>query len=376
MHGISEQRLNATIASIYEAARTATAGAWMDVYRKLAKVFSSSVGGFTVYDTRTGTFHELFTTLPPPYQRAFHERYQFISPIHQRIAQLRPGERFNRKEEISDKEFINTEIYRNFYSRVGIYHFEYQVFLARPGMHGGIAFSRPEGAPNFNARELGLMKLLLPHIERAFQIYVDLDDMRLENKVVTEALDRIRRKVLVVDSSLSLVYANRGARDILDEKDGLTLASDGRLQAWSRGDQRVLKDLLTRTVDGAGGALSVERPSGRRPLEVLLRPFSQKCYRSISSEPLALAFISDPEPKAAALNETLGKLYGLTAAESRLAAMLAEGRTVAEVCEKLEISPNTAHSHLKRIFSKTATNRQGELVRLILEGPASIQGPR
>jgi DNA-binding CsgD family transcriptional regulator len=53
--------------------------------------------------------------------------------------------------------------------------------------------------------------------------------------------------------------------------------------------------------------------------------------------------------------------------------LLAEGKSFAEACVEMAITDNTGRTHLKRIFSKTDTNRQSALVKLILNGPANIR---
>jgi DNA-binding CsgD family transcriptional regulator len=65
-------------------------------------------------------------------------------------------------------------------------------------------------------------------------------------------------------------------------------------------------------------------------------------------------------------------LYGLTGAETRLAVLIAQGRTVSEVCALLDVTPNTVRTHLKRIFQKTQTRSQSQLVYELLTGLASI----
>ena len=62
----------------------------------------------------------------------------------------------------------------------------------------------------------------------------------------------------------------------------------------------------------------------------------------------------------------LRSTYGCTAQESALADALAHGSTLAQTAVSLGISVHTARTHLKRVFRKTGTNRQAELVRLIL----------
>ncbi len=66
------------------------------------------------------------------------------------------------------------------------------------------------------------------------------------------------------------------------------------------------------------------------------------------------------------------QLYGLTRAESRLAAKLAQGRSLDEAAAMLNITTQTARGYIKRILGKTGTKRQVELVRLLLLSPAHL----
>jgi DNA-binding CsgD family transcriptional regulator len=49
-----------------------------------------------------------------------------------------------------------------------------------------------------------------------------------------------------------------------------------------------------------------------------------------------------------------------------VASELVAGRTLAQASRRLGIMPQTARTHLKRVFSKTGVTRQAELVRLLL----------
>jgi DNA-binding CsgD family transcriptional regulator len=69
----------------------------------------------------------------------------------------------------------------------------------------------------------------------------------------------------------------------------------------------------------------------------------------------------------------LRQLYELTPREAHLASLLASGLTVQEASDHLCCAPTTARLHLERIFKKTRTHRQAELVQLILSSPAIYQ---
>ncbi len=69
----------------------------------------------------------------------------------------------------------------------------------------------------------------------------------------------------------------------------------------------------------------------------------------------------------------LHALFDLSPAESRLAAELATGATLAGAAAQCNIRPNTARTYLEQIFRKTGCHRQAELVSL-LAGLVCIAG--
>ena len=175
------------------------------------------------------------------------------------------------------------------------------------------------------------------------------------------------------------VTANQAAEEILAAKDGLTLEPDG-LNVTHHGARARFKELIAAAAHpapggghDAGGDLLVPRASSRWPLQLLVVPFTMTRKLLASGRPVALLFLFDREHYGRIDERRLRKLYRLTVAEARLAAMLAHGQRLDEAAEDLAITYETARTHLKRIFSKTGADRQPELVRLILSGLATVR---
>lgn len=95
--------------------------------------------------------------------------------------------------------------------------------------------------------------------------------------------------------------------------------------------------------------------------------------RSIFASSYAIMIVS---PASTAIgvpsSELLSGLFRLTQAEARLAAALASGLSLRDCAAGLGIAFGTARSYLLRIFSKTGTSQQSELVSLL----KSISTPR
>lgn len=73
------------------------------------------------------------------------------------------------------------------------------------------------------------------------------------------------------------------------------------------------------------------------------------------------AGVASTEEKCAAV----GAEYGLTPREGEVFALLAQGRTVGVIREKLVISLNTARFHTKNIYAKLGVHSQQELIDLV-----------
>lgn len=187
-------------------------------------------------------------------------------------------------------------------------------------------------------------------------------------RALSGALERLPLGVMLVDGAHRVLAANRTAQRVLVEQDGLGLRADA-LSAFDADEQVQLAEhiaVATETDNGIeGGIVRISRPSGRRALELAITP--------VPGESFALVYVFDHAEAATPDPRTLGTLYGLSAAEQRLAAMLADGLSLDRIADACGVTLNTARDRLKNVFAKTGTRRQAELVRLVMASPARLQ---
>jgi DNA-binding CsgD family transcriptional regulator len=86
--------------------------------------------------------------------------------------------------------------------------------------------------------------------------------------------------------------------------------------------------------------------------------------------------LCNPNRRIDAAEGILQQLYNLTTSEAKLAMVLSNGFNIDEAAEQLQITINTARSHLKKVFLKTHTRRQGEMVRLVALTLSAFELPR
>ena len=105
------------------------------------------------------------------------------------------------------------------------------------------------------------------------------------------------------------------------------------------------------------------RHTRRRCGDVLQEP--ARC-RSPRVAALLLIIDIDPTRPVRIEPDLVAATLGLTPAESVVAALLAEGRTIRDIARATGREENTVRWHKKHVFSRVGVSRQVDLVRLVL----------
>lgn len=186
-------------------------------------------------------------------------------------------------------------------------------------------------------------------------------------------LELVRQGAMLVAEQGRAQLANRAAYAILRKKDGIFL-NQSCLVADRAADTRTLHKLLQDAIrapelgEPKESPFALERRSAKTSLIVRVVP-GPGLASSIGSPEgrTALLMFYDQDAGLIVDERALSSLYGLTRGESALASRLVQGKSIEEAAQELFISTHTARTHLKRIFMKTDTHRQTELVvRMLL----------
>lgn len=86
-------------------------------------------------------------------------------------------------------------------------------------------------------------------------------------------------------------------------------------------------------------------------------------------EPMMMGLILEAEDTRRLGLRLIADATGLTATECAVAELLARGRRLKDIADKLTISQTTVNFHLRNIFQKTATSRQADLMLLLRSVP-------
>jgi DNA-binding CsgD family transcriptional regulator/PAS domain-containing protein len=280
---------------------------------------------------------------------------------------------------MTPSQWEQSSYFKMYCSQQNVYH----VMGADISTHEGgllrFRVTRAKAAPKFSVNDRALCAMFLPHLRRGLNIHNLLDRSESLSDLYAQAISRLSVATLVLDESGSVLRVNPVAQGILASGDGLKLVG-GRLEATYPSDNRELQRLIRAafaqdTVKSAD-AMSVTRPSGQVNLGLVVEPIPSLDWADEKGKPAALVYIRDAASKSLASEVVTKQLFNLTKAETALAMELANGLSLEEAAETLNIRRNTARAHLRSIFSKTGVRRQTELVRILLNSVVALGKPQ
>jgi DNA-binding CsgD family transcriptional regulator len=308
----------------------------------------------------------------------FNQKYNTpdTNPAIPLLMASRPGTIILREQSMKDAEWHSCGLYKNVYRPQGIYY-GLGTLILKTGSHiVPMGVNRPKKYGSFARREIDLLRQIIPHVERAMRTFLRFADLQSKRAAHEALWDTLAIGVILLDGEGKVLWENRAATTVLTVSDGLCVRK-GRLSAVSSHENATLQCLIRAAVATGqgrgilpGGALSVPRASLARPLSLLVSPF--RIDRISTRQPAAVVIFADPERKLESPPELLKRLYGLTAREAAVAALLLQGVDLREAAGQLRVSMHTARTHLRVIFEKTDTHRQAELVHLLLRGVAGL----
>ncbi|TXH36440.1 MAG: LuxR family transcriptional regulator [Rhodospirillaceae bacterium] len=218
--------------------------------------------------------------------------------------------------------------------------------------------------PGFSITDEFQLQPLLPHIARSLHLHLLIDRLSAGVNTAATLLDRLPLGIIFFDEHATCLSMNENARRAVNEARSL------------------LRHMQTYILSRAKTARLAGK--GTRPHVLSLPPnMGEQHYFLLTWDILAegqdrvhtVFFILNPDQKVQIDDQALCRLFRLTAAEARVAGLIANGTHLDDIAEQLDVSLNTVRTHLRHIFEKTGVERQADLVHLLLRALVAIRAP-
>jgi DNA-binding CsgD family transcriptional regulator len=215
------------------------------------------------------------------------------------------------------------------------------------------------------------MRLIAPHIRRAVVIGRMFEFKAAEVATFVDTFDGLGAGMYLVDAGGRLIHANAAGNALLDAGDILSSAG-GRLVARDAQVDRTLRDIFAAAGQGdaalgiKGIAVPLTGKEGERYVAHALPLTSGARRRAgvVYTATVAL-FVRKAALAIASAPEAIGSAFRLTPTELRVLLAIVEVGGIPEVAEAFGVADTTVRTHVSRLFEKTGTARQADLVKLV-----------
>jgi DNA-binding CsgD family transcriptional regulator len=258
-------------------------------------------------------------------------------------------------------------------------------WMAPQDMYGGIGcrlmesgssfwfvdVQRGQGQEAFDANDIALMQTITPHLTRATQMSRTFQSSRL----LASTFSYLPFGVILVDGFMRIACMNDAAEAVLLRSGTGLLRKSGQLAAVDEDTMVALQRLIERActisadiIPGVGGDLLVRKRRDGEGVDLALSiaPVVNPLHEMPFLGRHAAIFVREISfDIPAGFTAHIRAIFDLSPQEAGLAASLASGHTLKKAAEDQHIQISTARSYLEKIFQKTRTRQQSQLVALL-----------
>jgi DNA-binding CsgD family transcriptional regulator/PAS domain-containing protein len=276
------------------------------------------------------------------------------------------------------KEFVNGRFYKDVIEPDGQLDYIGMVALKEGTRYAPFTLATKVEDGPFSKRSVELVRLLSPHICRSAKISLALELKSLHANMLETTLHTLGAGVFLVTRDGKVLFMNSAAEQQVKRNNGLNIINNrlipkdvaaARIFSSSFSHVEVSSDQIAHAV------ASIALPDDEGGFVASLLPLEQGYRQSLTTGPSPAAFavfVQDPAIAPPIPGEGFARLYGLTQAELRIILSMAPGLGPRDAADILGLSLATVKTHLQKIFAKTGTKRQADLMQLLMRASAPV----
>ena len=358
------------IEQIYDAALDPQA--WPALLAQVCDAIGGSSAWLSKLDVRTGNGTGMIARIDPVMPGLYSQYYGEINPV----AKVENAQGFMNawrpiiltdEDRLPKETLVKSEFYADFLAPQDI-HSTMMIRLGASGYSTAVVnIHRSHRQGRFERTTLEGARTLHSHLIRAFRITERLEVADALSTDLSSSLDLSSDAMFVLDGGGRLRHANSPALQLLAGRRRFRLMS-GYLRV-SQGDEDKMFQALVGAAGSPtqrrGGSMCMSQSQNTERLMVTVAPVQPERLSVFHDGPAILVCVGGAAARASKPEATLGAMLNLSPAELRVGLALLEGMTPGEAAVMLRLSIHTIRAHLARMFAKTGTRRQSELVSLM-----------
>jgi len=275
-----EEPILRVIDSLYDASTDATR--WSAALERMAGLFDACA--MTLLQiTQSGAGAVFASTGISLESGDLYDRYYVSKDLTVKAALRLPVGTFSGSDTVlSKKEWDRSEMVADLLLPNGLYRIAGSVLFRDESGFASLGMHRPRSAREFDDHDERTYQIVQPHLQRALEVARKLGRASEEREALADSLDCLATGVVVLDGEGRILLATRTATDLAEAGDGFALTRQGPAGAHSNDTAALRKRIAeaastegTSRCNAPGQAVLLERPSGKKSLEVLAVPLGK-----------------------------------------------------------------------------------------------------
>lgn len=282
-----------------------------------------------------------------------------------------PGGWYHDHEHLDEQFVASDPFYQHFLPAYGCRYVSGRTHAPAPNQACLFALELPADRGPLNADERAELDRLGAHLDDALRSHEHLRRTRAQVLAGHQLLHGFAQPMWLMDGDRFVHDANAAAQ--AETAAGRLLARRGPHLVGATGsldrDLVAAVHLLRSQPHGSVRVLRRHLPRDALPLWLHLQVLQPELSAgAFGAQPMLLATLFDPQQVPSFDPYALSSLLDLTPAQARVAAGLAQGRTVDEMAAAGGTRVSTVRSHLASVLQRTGASRSDDLVRRLHDG--------
>lgn len=336
--------------------------AWLRLLTGLATATGRSEGSLFIWDRGNGQAPRASTIslCAPEVLRDYDEHYSFIDPAQAFMVGRQSGNWYHDVRDYGKASMARDPFYQDFFRTYELGMSSTAKLYEHDGAGVYLSLLTARDAPMPTQAQQQMLERLSTHLRQAALLAGRIQRLELGVAQRELLLEQSATPQWLVDTEGRVVFCNTNAERGMGLLGFPLRLRHGRLVAdMLPALPAAIRNACGKSGPARAGWLCVQRTN----VELLITPVKAESHCPPALQrPLALVALLENRSRI----DLLAELFHFTPAESRLAELIAQGLSPEDCAARLGVSINTVRSQLRSLFRKTNTERQVELVGLLV----------
>lgn len=370
-------------------AATGSANMWCNFGRRLSEVLDTMQVHIQAFDHQTKAFsYSSGGGVPSDAEMVVNEVAYLHYPVDQdsRLAILlnMPADQWVECHHFINEDYVQqSDLYQQILLPLGLRYVASKHLFADEKLCVFICIYSSYGQQPLGREKLEFVDRLIPHLRRVITLSRSLYEYSQQSIVGYGLINRMPQPVMLLNLSGKVMHRNHALDKLLTQTSLLGVSGDelqldqsyNELLAESlREVERLHRLNQLNTQHGfRDGCIKISRPGSDEVLYMFASLLTSDLeVKTFGMRPMVMLTVYHPDFSAKVDSQLLQAAFQLTPAECRVALALLDGFVAKEIAQKHKVSEDTIRKQMQSIYSKTDTNKQADLVRLLLNFPRII----